>query len=47
MEEQFTVVFLYNGNPDWKYIEDYIKSLPAGDKLENLYLIFHMDIGKS
>ncbi|WMB15936.1 restriction endonuclease subunit S [Akkermansia muciniphila] len=24
------------GNPDWQYMEDYIKSLPAGDKLENL-----------
>lgn len=25
-----------NGNPDWQYMEDYIKSLPAGDKLANL-----------
>lgn len=24
------------GNPDWQYMEDYIKSLPAGDKLANL-----------
>lgn len=25
-----------DGNPDWQYMEDYIKSLPAGDKLANL-----------
>jgi len=23
-----------NGNPDWQYMEDYIKSLPYGDKIE-------------
>lgn len=24
-----------NGNPDWKFMENYVKSFPYGDMLEN------------